>query len=56
MKLTKTRFAEISYASIKPKGWSFFDSSTGNRVGEIYASKAELLSDLSRYAKESWGL
>ena len=58
-----TRFAEdgqsLLYAKIGNGAWSFFHMDTDAhrnpvRVGAIYKTKAELLADLYRYAKE-WG-
>lgn len=51
-----TRFAELKYAQISRQEWSFFATDTESRVGPIYRTKAELLADLTRYAKESWGV
>lgn len=53
----KTRFPELMFANLSGRhGWSFFASDTQSRVGPIYHSKAELLADLTRYAREGWGL
>lgn len=53
----KTRFPELIFANLgKRHGWSFFTADDESRVGPIYKSKAELLADLARYAKENWGL
>lgn len=51
-----TRFPELKFAKIDGKTWSFFASDTESRVGPLYQTKAELLADLTRYAKESWGI
>jgi len=51
-----TRFPELAYAKIDKGEWSFFAVEGQCRVGPVYHSKAELLGDLTRYAKESWGL
>lgn len=57
MQFHKTRFPELLFANLgEQHGWSFFASDTQSRVGPIYRSKAELLADLTRYARESWGL
>ena len=62
LKFNKTRFVgdgqSLLYASLgKGDGWSIFhmDKETDiepHRVGPIYQTKAELLGDLTRYAKE----
>lgn len=52
----RTRFSELVYARLDRQHWSFFTTDTDSRVGPLYASKAELLADLARYARESWGL
>ena len=46
---TRTRFPELNYER-HGKVWRFLDSTTGAAVGPTYASKAELLADLERYA------
>ena len=51
----KTRFPELGFTKTV-KDWRFVDTSTGSVVGKQYHSKLELLADLTRYAKESWGL
>jgi hypothetical protein len=51
----KTRFPELVFANLGKGEWSFFNSDEigdPKRMGTIYHSKAELLGDLSRYAKE----
>lgn len=56
-KLHKTRFAgngeALCYCKIG-KGWQFIivRGSEGSQVGQFYASKDEILSDLYRYATE----
>ena len=52
----KTRFDAIEYGRISGTEWSFFATETGSRVGPIYRTKAELLADLHRYARDSWGV
>ena len=57
MEYRKTRFPELVYGKLASANeWSFFATDTYSRVGPIYASKAELLADLTRYAKDSWGI
>lgn len=58
MRLYKTRFPELLYGNLgKRHGWSFFTNEPHPaRVGPIYATRAELLADLTRYARENWGL
>ncbi len=58
-----TRFPQLTFSRISPKEWSFFATEENdpkgwyrNRVGPLYASSAELLADLARYARDSWGL
>ena len=48
--LFRTRFAELTYGRADKRLWSFFND--GARVGPLYASKAELLADLHRFARE----
>lgn len=58
-KLRQTRFAPIAYARISPREWSFFAVDAdplGHRVGPLYRSHDEMLGDLTRYARDSWGL
>lgn len=59
LKYEKTRFKELVFAKLTPGEWSFFnvdEDGERHRVGSIYATKAELLADLARYAKANWGL
>ena len=56
LKFQHTRFPELKFAQIDNGEWSFFATDTESRVGPIYKTKAELLADLTRYAKESWGI
>ena len=59
-KLYKTRFTEIGFTLNSPGDWRFVDLSDaqdGNKdhmhcVGASYATKAELLSSVERYAAE----
>jgi hypothetical protein len=46
-----TRFAELQYTTYCGI-WRIVDAETGNTVGPVYKTKAELLADLERYAKE----
>ena len=55
LKYNHTRFPELDYANLGKGVWSFFNvdpDGTRNKVGLHYASKMELLCDLTRYAKE----
>ena len=55
LKYNRTRFPELVYSGLGRGCWSFFnrdDDGTLHRVGPFYATKAELLSDLYRYATE----
>jgi hypothetical protein len=54
-KIHRTRFAELGYWQVEPGCWSFvnFDEDgTPHQVGNKYASKMELLSNLEGYAAE----
>ncbi|MNC69889.1 hypothetical protein D3C76_165240 [compost metagenome] len=61
--IQKTRYMGLGYYNQQPGLWRVVDihdsllNSQGvpRAVGPQYASKAELLSDLDRYARESWG-
>lgn len=57
-KIRKTRFKELGYWCVEPGCWSFVSLCDGSpsQVGPKYASEQELLADLERYARESWGL
>ena len=60
-KMKPTRFPELSYSWVSRSEWSFFANDgnypgDGGRVGPLYRSKGELLADLTRYARDSWGL
>jgi hypothetical protein len=53
--IRRTRYPELGYRQIGPRKsdparWRFVDVSTDADVGAQYASKAELLADLERYA------
>jgi hypothetical protein len=54
MKIHKTRFAGMGYAKVG-NVWRFVVDGDAV-VGPQYASKAELLADLPRYASEYFGL
>jgi hypothetical protein len=54
--MNTTRFKELLYGHYPPIGWRFVDAETGALVGPAYATRAELLGDLDRYAFDSWGL
>jgi hypothetical protein len=51
-----TRFPTLFYANLGRSFWSFFVKDEGDthyaRVGPNYATKAELLGDLTRYARD----
>lgn len=57
-----TRYAELSYTEVIKDDWRVVyarDQQLPNvlaTVGPHYKSEIELLCDLHRYAKESWGL
>ncbi len=54
--MNKTRFPELGFRKDAPGLWRFVCTETGQSVGPQYASKAELLADLTRYALDSWQL
>jgi len=45
-----TRFPELAYAQHAPSLWRIIATDTNQAVGGFYATKAELLADLERYA------
>ena len=47
-----TRFKELGYRQDGPGLWRFYDTETQKAVGPQYVTKAELLADLDRYAKD----
>ncbi len=47
-----TRYSELGYCKIERGLWRIVDTQTQSCVGPHYASKAELLADLARYAHE----
>ncbi len=60
IKVHSTQFAGLGYANTNPAGaacWRVIDLHESGRVaavGPLYSSKAELLADLPRYARDSW--
>lgn len=60
-KINRTRFDGLGYINQSKGVWRVvdihdaFDSSNPRCVGPQYKTKAELLADLERYARESWG-
>lgn len=50
--MNKTRYKELAYEDQGPQVWRFIDTSTNRAVGPIYATRAELLADLPRYANQ----
>jgi hypothetical protein len=58
MKIYKTRFATLGFTKLEPGLWRIMalDDKEPAAVGPLYASKAELLGDLTRYARENWNL
>lgn len=58
----RTRYAGIGFVNVAPGLWRFADIHEGIKadepprtVGPEYPSKMELLADLDRYARDSWG-
>jgi hypothetical protein len=47
-----TRFKELCYVQIDRNLWRITDAQTGATIGPFYKTKAELLADLARYAKD----
>lgn len=49
-----TRYTELGYRCDGPSLWRIYaiDEGRGSAVGPFYASKAELLGDLARYAAD----
>lgn len=58
-KLHRTRFKGLGYIHQDTNLWRVVDVHDGRNtvhtVGPHYHSQAELLGDLDRYAKETWG-
>lgn len=53
---TATRFAQLGYRQDFRACWRVVDLESGSSVGPQYRTRAELLADLERYARENWGL
>lgn len=57
----RTRFETLGFINQLPGLWRFIDLSDykpqdpPRTVGPQYRTKAELLADLARYARDSWG-
>jgi hypothetical protein len=51
-----TRYAPLGFRQDFPKCWRIVDTDSGNSVGPQYGTRAELLADLERYARDNWGL
>jgi hypothetical protein len=47
-----TRYSELAYARHAPNLWRIIAVDTDQAVGPFYVTKAELLADLARYAKD----
>ena len=47
-----TRFPELAYEKHAPNLWRIIATDTDQPIGPHYASKAELLADLERYAHD----
>ncbi len=47
-----TRYKELGFAQHAPGLWRIIDMSTNAAVGAMYRTKAELMGDLDRYAKD----
>jgi hypothetical protein len=54
----RSRFDDLGYQQIERGLWRIVvvGDGTNAAVGPQYRSKAELLADLPRYAREVWGL
>lgn len=58
-RIYRTRYDILGFARIDRTTWMFIsleEPEDPRQVGPQYASKAELLADLTRYATEVWGL
>lgn len=57
--LSPTRVSFLFYTRITPTLWRVVDRSDGagpiRCVGPLYRTKAELLADFDRYARDAWG-
>ena len=53
-----TRFAGLFYGQTAPSCWRVIDAHETRRaaVGPMYRTREELLSDLDRYARETWSM
>ena len=53
-RIYKTRFTELGFTMIEPGCWQFLNLADGepSQVGTHYASKAELMANIERYAAE----
>jgi hypothetical protein len=52
----RTRFEPLGYQHVARGLWRCVDLETGAHVGPQYRTKAELLADLPRYARDNWSL
>ncbi len=52
IRIHKTRYPELGYAQVMRGAWRFVDMSSEATIGYNYPSKAELLADLTRFAKD----
>lgn len=52
IKIRPTRIKGLGYAKITATLWRFYDTETNSSTGPDYLSKAELLADIDRFAKE----
>jgi hypothetical protein len=52
MAARKTQYPELGYRMDSPGNWRIVANETDSSIGPFYGSKAELLADLYRYAKE----
>ena len=48
----KTCYQELGFRMDSPGNWRIVDTDSGQSIGPYYVTKAELLADLYRYAKE----
>ena len=53
-----TRFPCLMYGQTAPSCWRVIDAHETRRaaVGPMYRTREELLSDLDRYARETWSM
>ena len=54
----QTRFPGLMYGQVAPSCWRVIDAHETRRaaVGPMYRTREELLSDLDRYARETWSM